>query len=106
MHPRPQLSKAELAFLRAWIWEESNFERPQVTNAKKSQVENCPYAAPQLADIVAAALTAEEQLAIAEGPAPTDTPPYPWSTDREIQARHREARAWLESRVSRSPHHV
>jgi hypothetical protein len=98
MHPRPRLTAAESAFLRVWTWEEANFQRPHTTTAKKLQVERCPYAAPQLADIVTATMTPEEQVAIAEGPAPQNTPPFPWSTDKEIQERHEEARAWLDSR--------
>jgi hypothetical protein len=98
MHPRPQLTAAESEFLRVWIWEEANFQQPHTTTAKKLQIERCPFVAPQLADIVSAAMTPEEQLGIAEGPAPVGTPPFPWSTEKGIQERHEEAMAWLESR--------
>lgn len=98
MHPRPKLTENETDFLRAWIWEEANFQRPHTSTAKRIQVEKSPYAAPLLADIVTAALPPEEQVAIATGPEPRSDAAWPWPTDDDLRRRHQEARGWLESR--------
>ncbi len=100
MLPRPKLTPPEIDFLRAWIWEEANYQRPHTITAKKTQVEKSPYGAPLLADIVAAAMTAEEQVAIATGPEPRNNPPWPWPKDEDLPYRQQEAREWLESRFS------
>jgi hypothetical protein len=102
MHPRPQLTRAEQEFLQAWIWEEAHPQEPNASSAKKTQIANNPYAAPVLADIAAATMTAEEQLDAANGPAPTGGASWPWPTEEDLRVRHRQARAWLEnSRTSR-----
>jgi hypothetical protein len=83
MLPRPQLTPAETAFLQSWIWEESNFERPHTPRTKATQIEKVPHAASLLADIVAAAMSAEEQVAIANGSEPRANPPWPWITESD-----------------------
>lgn len=101
MHPRPQLTPAEKAYLQAWIWEETNFQIPHKGTAKKKQVQHSPYAPPLLADIVAAAMTPEEQTIIASGSEPQTEPAWPWPAEEDLRARHREAKAWLESRFTK-----
>src|SRR5262245_38930071 len=100
MRPRPKLTEVEAEFLRAWVWEEANPHFPRKAGAKRTQIERSPYSAPLLADIVSAAMTAEEQVAIAAGPAPERNPPWPWPTDHDLQDRHRAAKEWLESRFA------
>ena len=92
---RPELSTAETLILYAWIWEEANFQKSHTPCAKKLQVEKAPYAAPILADIVSAVMSPEEQVAIVDGPESTTNPAWPWATEEEMLARHREASAWL-----------
>jgi hypothetical protein len=103
MHPRPQLTPAEQAFLRAWMWEEAH---PRVieNGAKKTQIDRSPYAAPLLADIAAATMTPEEQLGAAHGARPARIPVWPWASDEDFRFRHEEAKAWLEgSRFRHTP---
>jgi hypothetical protein len=95
MHPRPQLTNAEKQFLQAWIWEEAHAQGVRIGAAKRLQIDNSPYAAPLLADIAVATLSADEQGAIANGPQPSGNPVWPWSNE-ELAARHREAQTWLE----------
>ena len=95
MHPGPQLTPAERDFLRAWMWEEAH---PRVieNGAKKAQIARSAYAAPLLADIAAATMTAEEQVDAAHGARPARTPDWPWASDEELRSRHEEAKVWLE----------
>jgi hypothetical protein len=92
---RPRLSGAESLFLCAWLWEEANFQKSHTPCAKKLQVEKAPYAAPILADIVSAAMSREEQVAIADSPKLMNNPAWPWATEEELLTRHREATALL-----------
>lgn len=101
MHPRLKLTEPETEFLRAWIWEEANFRRADAPGAKATQIEKAPYSAPVLADIVAAAMSPEDQVAAATGPAPHISPPWPWTKDEHLPVRHQEAKRCLQSRFSR-----
>lgn len=98
-----QLSPAEVDFLRAWIWEEANFDRPHTPRTKTTQIDNAPYSAPLLADIVAASMPADVQVNIAAGSEPKTNPPWPWASDADLVARHQEARAWLANRFPERP---
>jgi len=100
MHPELKLTAAEYNFLRAWIWEEANSEQVRSVGAKATQVQKAPYAAPALADLVTAAMTPDKQTAIAAGPTPEINPPWPWTSDEQLRARHQEAKQWLERRFS------
>jgi hypothetical protein len=97
MHPRPQLTLAEKEFLQAWMWEEAHAQDSGTGMAKRHQVENNPFAVPLLADIAVATMSADEQVAVVNGPKPTGNPSWPWASDDELRARHREAKAWLEN---------
>jgi len=55
-----------------------------------------PYAAPLLADIASAAMTAEEQVDAAHGARPARTPDWPRASDEELRSRHEEAKVCLE----------
>jgi hypothetical protein len=101
MHPRLKLTEPESEFLRAWIWEEANFRHAHAPGAKTTQVEKSPHSAPALADIVTAAMSPAEQVAIAAGPPPDVGPPWPWTSDEHLHTRRQEARHWLQRRFSR-----
>jgi hypothetical protein len=101
MHPRLKLTEPESDFLRAWIWEEANFRLAHAPGAKTTQVEQSPYSAPALADIVTAAMSPAEQVAIAAGPPPEVGHPWPWMSDEHLRTRHQEAKQWLQHRLSR-----
>jgi hypothetical protein len=97
MHPRPQLTSAEKAFLHAWMWEEAHPAYALHEGAVKSaQIDNSPYAAPLLVDMVVAVMSPEEQVALVNGPVPEGNPPWPWKSDEELRARHQQAKTWLE----------
>ncbi len=98
MHPRLLLSQREKEFLEAWMWDEAHFQDVNAGSAKKLQIEKDPCAAPLLADIASAAMSAEEQVAVASGSKPAGVPCWPWRNDEDFRARYREARAWLDSR--------
>ena len=100
MHPRLKLTEPETEFLRAWIWEEANFRQAQAPGAKTTQVDKDPYCAPVLADLIAAAMSPEQQVAIAQGPAPEVSPPWPWTNDQDLRVRHQEAKECLQHRFS------
>jgi hypothetical protein len=76
-HNRSELSTAETLFLHAWLWEEANFQEAHTPWAKKLQVENAPNSASILADIISAAMSPEEQVAIADNPESKNNPAWP-----------------------------
>lgn len=102
MHPKLKLTAAETDFLRAWVWEEAHFLQVCAPGAKAIQVEKAPHSPPLLADIVSAAMTLEEQTAMAGGPPAKTSPPWPWTSDEHLRARHQEAKQHLEHRFARS----
>jgi hypothetical protein len=87
---------AEKLFLQAWMWDEAHAQAQSTGAAKRLQIENSPFAAPLLADIAVATMSAEEQAAITTGPRPLGNPPWPWDIAEDLAARHREAKAWLQ----------
>jgi hypothetical protein len=101
MHPRPRLTQPEREFLEAWMWDEAHVQEISAGAAKKLQVESNPYAAPLLADIASATMSAEEQIAVVNGVKPRSVSCWPWQSEEEFRARHREARAWLDHSRSR-----
>jgi len=79
------------------MWDEAHpAHAPLEGTAKKAQIDNSPYAAPVLADMVVAAMTPDEQVAVVSGAMPGGTPPWPWKSEEELRARHQEAKTWLE----------
>ena len=99
MHPRLQLTSAEMEFLHAWMWEEVHPACAESEGtAKRAQIDNSPFAAPLLADMVVASMSPDEQVAVAHGPVPAGKPPWPWKSDEELRARHRQAKTWLDER--------
>jgi hypothetical protein len=101
MLPKLKLTESETNFLRAWMWADNNYHRPHKLKAKQAQIKRNPPCAPALlTDIIAAAMTSAEQVAVGEGPEPTVDPPWPWKTDEDLRTRHQEARKWLESKFS------
>jgi hypothetical protein len=104
MHPKRKLTAAEADFLRAWVWEEANSLQVRGPGAKATQVEKAPYSPPVLADIVSAAMTPEEQTAMAAGPPAKANSPWPWTSDENLRARHLEAKQCLDDRFTRSGH--
>ena len=102
MHPKLELTAAEADFLRAWVWEEANSLQVRAPGAKATQVEKAPHSPPILADIVSAAMTPEEQTAMAGGPPATASPPWPWMSEEHLRARHQEAKQCLQHRFTRS----
>ena len=97
MHPGPQLTLPQKEFLHAWIWAEAHAQEASAAIVKKQQIDNAPFAAPMLADIVVAAFSPAEQVAMANGPKPLGRPSWPWASAAEVLARHQEAKAWLEN---------
>lgn len=92
-HQPMKLSPDEDLFLRHWIKDEADFQKRQGP-AKALQLAHGIRPA-DLALLIAAGMPdLEEQAAVANGPAPSDPPSWPW-TPEEFERRLADARVRL-----------